>query len=390
MSKIVLTTPKKGHLLQVVNGLVQFGWTLEGAPDGGNLLRNGQKMLLRTNGQDLRLRLFVYKVTGSSRNKPEERRIEITSTYQKGLVKLRSYNDVVLGYETNQQIFVGVDSERMKYGGPTGNASSFFDIEGLRSARSGVITVLQRKAKRNLFPKGFEFHAFFSADRIAEYLLNRDSIHSGTYENDGEHSGRIRRSSRAAAMSLEAASAIGDVLILKARETSRRSQGAGMSEELISRVERGELITRKKSARKITPEEFLKLKRAMEENGALGEELVIESERKRLRRAGLAHLAEKIRWISRESVGEGYDIESFEVDGTKRFIEVKASIGNQNTFEMSDNEWQVARDLNEQYYICRVSNVRKSPTLAWYRNPQLLEQQGKIQKTASGWRVTLR
>lgn len=56
---------------------------------------------------------------------------------------------------------------------------------------------------------------------------------------------------------------------------------------------------------------------------------------------------------------------------------------------MSNNEWQVARQLGEQYYICRVCSVRKYPMMSWHRNPQRLEKQGLIQKTVSGGELRL-
>jgi hypothetical protein len=127
----------------------------------------------------------------------------------------------------------------------------------------------------------------------------------------------------------------------------------------------------------------------MAENGLLGEEYVINAERRRLRRAGLAPLAAKVQWISQESVGEGYDIVSYETDGSKRFIEVKSSVSRQRTFDMSDNEWRTACELGDSYYICRVTSVRSKPSVSYFRNPQQLEQEGKVQKIASGWRVTL-
>ena len=90
------------------------GWSIEGEPSQKTEIYwcNGQKILFKTSQQDLRLRLFVYKVTVSSRNRPAERRIEITSTYGTGLARLGSYPDTVLGYEADQKIFVGVDAER--------------------------------------------------------------------------------------------------------------------------------------------------------------------------------------------------------------------------------------------------------------------------------------
>ena len=390
MSKTAVTAPVKSHLPKFLEGLLQYGWTVSSAPLGGKLLRNGQKILLRADEQDLRLRLFLYKITESSRNKPEERRIEITSTYPKGLDSIRLYRDVVLGYETELNLFVGIDPERLKHGGPTGNASSFIDIEGIRSARDGVITILQRKAKQSVFARGFEFQAFFSPDRLAEYLFNRNSIHAGTYENDGEYSGRVRRSRNRSSLLVDSEHLAGDVLVMTSPASIEKSPGEQIDKKIISIFERGEIATQRGRTRRVTPEEFLKIKRAMEANGVLGEEHVLDSERRRLRRAGLPHLAEKIRWTSRESVSEGYDISSFEEDGSERFIEVKASIGNVKTFEMSNNEWIVAGKLGKRYYICRVSNVRSIPTLSWHQDPQRLERHGRIQKTASGWRITLR
>lgn len=390
VEQISLSAPAKSHLMHVVDSLVKSGWTIQHVPANGRLIRNGQKLMLKTNRQDLRFRLFVYKVTESGRSRPEERRIEITSTYQKGLAKARSYPDIVLGYETEQDLFVGVDSERINHGGPTGNASSFFDIEGLHSAHEGAITILQRKAMTHLFRSGFEFHAFFAPDRLAEYLFNRENIHSGSYVGDGEYSGKARRGRHRTAGPIARSKASGDVLILAGPANSRRSREYRVNEDTIATIETGDFPKRARKARKITPEEFIAIKRVMEANGTLGEELVLDLERRRLKRAGLPELAERIRWISRESVGEGYDIVSFEIDGTKRFIEVKSTIGNQMLFEMSNNEWQTACRLGNRYFIYRVAYVTSNPRVSRYRDLRRLEDGGMIQKTASGWRITLR
>jgi hypothetical protein len=128
------------------------------------------------------------------------------------------------------------------------------------------ITVLQRKAA--LFSKGIEYHAFFDAKRLPEYFFNR---------------------------------------LPKVAETTIETFEKGASAE-----KRG----------KITPEELLKIKLVMEENGGLGEEHVLNTERKRLKRANRPDLAAKVRWGSQKSVAECYDIASFEDTGVERFIEV--------------------------------------------------------------------
>ena len=345
MANIRLSAPAKSHLISVVQSLLKAGWTIDQIPGNARLLRNGQRMLLKSDRVDLRLRLFVYKVTGSSRGKPEERRIEITSTYQKGLRPLPTFPDVVLGYDPSSEIYVGVDSQRIEHGGATGNASSFFDKGGLSVTCRDAIVVRQRKAV--LFVKGIEYHAFIDPRRLAEYLFNRDEIHSGTYLGDGQYSRKLRFRKRSISLQVDENAASGDVLVLGGPKSTKRSGLHEVDKSTIQAFEKGTLP---KKRRKITPEQFLNIKRIMEENGRLGEEHVLNAERARLRRSNRPDLVTKIRWISQQSVAEGYDILSFETTGEKRFIEVKSTAGQHNTFEMSDNEWQKACELEGQYY----------------------------------------
>ncbi len=383
MPDVRLTAPAKSHLLGVVKSLVASGWALNTIPENGELVRNGQKVMLKSDRVDLRFRLFVYKVTGSSRGRPEERRIEITSTYPKGLPHLARFPDIVLGYDPITNLYVGVDPQRIEHGGPTGNASSFFDKEGLR--KQDRISVIQRKAA--LFVKGIEYHAFFVAKRLPEYFFNLDEIHSGTYLGDGLFSGKSSRGAGADSLKVPEDAALGDVLVLTAPRYTRGNRLPKVAKSTIEAFEKG--ATPKKK-RQITPEEFLKIKLVMEENGRLGEEYVLNAERKRLKKAKRADLAAKVHWISQKSVAEGYDIVSFEETGEERFIEVKATAGKHNTFEMSDNEWKEACRLGERYVIGRVTNVRIKPTAIYIRNPRQLEIEGRVQKTTTGWRVTYR
>lgn len=386
MGKIALTAPGNSHLLHVVRALISTGWRIERVPEGARLLRNGQKIILRTEQGDLCFRLFVYKVTDSGRNRPDERRVEMTSKI--GLVKVRSFPDVVLGISTAPSAFVGFNAERLVFGGETHNASSFFNIDGLKALRSDFIKIDKRSSK--LFTSGVEYHAFFLSNRLAEYLCNRQSIHTGAYGHDGPYSGgRARHAHRVKMETLEK-NVSGEVLILTGPIVSEQPREKSIDEKLIEQAEKGEPLRTRGGKRKITPEEFVKIKRAMEDNGELGEKVVLASERKRLRKSHRADLADSVRWISAESVGEGYDILSYEIDGTERYIEVKTSIGNSKTFDLSDNEWRTACRLGDKYYICRVTQVRSLPKIMFYRDPRQLEERGGITKIANGWRVTLR
>src|SRR5438445_11745752 len=354
------SAPSTSHLPAAVRGLVQTGWGIVGAPVGGRLPRNGQLVILKTPSRDTRIRLFIYKVTGSSRGRPNERRIEITSTYQNGLIdRLSNFKDIVLGSAPEQNLFVGVDARRIEEGGPTGNASSFFDEEGLSWTRNNEIHVRQRTAK--LFENGIEFHAFFKPQCLGEYLLNVEAIHDGSYAPIKVIGKRGRKNE---SLTVPDAAAIGDTLVLAGSVATRSV--ISRSNKVIDAFERGDTANLRRS--KISQEALLEIKRRCDENGRLGEEFVLTMERRRLRRLGEENLAKKVKWISVESACEGYDILSYETDGTERFIEVKSTVGKRYVFEMSDNEWNVAKNREERYFIYRVTDVRNKPKCKMFPN----------------------
>ena len=378
---VSIAAPANSHLREVLHGLVQAGWRIQKSPTNGKLRRNGQLMTLKTRSRDTRLRLFVYKVTGSSRGKPNERRIEITSTYKNGRIERPTdYFDVVLGIDTDNDIFVGVDPRRIEEGGPTGNASSFFDEEGLSWGRKYEIHIRQRAAK--LFENGVEYHAFFKAPCLGEYLLHVSGIHEGSYKP-----GKIvRKPVRRVALWVSDKDAIGATLVLSGTVETRATV-SGKS-DVVDEFERGD--TNKLKKRRINQETLLEIKRRCDENGRLGEEFVLKEERRRLKKAGKTDLADKVKLISVESACEGYDLVSYETDGTERYIEVKSTAGRKYVFEMSNNEWEVANKHKEQYFIYRVTDVRTKPEFKIFKNPTQLESEGLLTKSPSGWWVTLK
>ena len=82
----------------------------------------------------------------------------------------------------------------------------------------------------------------------------------------------------------------------------------------------------------------------------LAKSMLMDAERRRLRRIGLPNLAESVRWISRESLVKDMTFSHSKKMDRERFIEVKSSIGSQRTFEMSDNEWRTACRLGEAVF----------------------------------------
>lgn len=97
--------------------------------------------------------------------------------------------------------------------------------------------------------------------------------------------------------------------------------------------------------------------------GLMGEELVYHSEIARLSQAGRPDLAKNVRWVSKEDGdGAGYDIRSFEVDGTERFYEVKTTVGHRRTpFFLSRNERDFAEEAPNNFRIFRLYEVGRAP-----------------------------
>lgn len=97
--------------------------------------------------------------------------------------------------------------------------------------------------------------------------------------------------------------------------------------------------------------------------GLAGEQRVLESERARLTRDGRSDLARKVAWTSQElGDGAGYDIASFEVDGSERFLEVKTTVGHKRTpFMLTRNEKDFAQEAGERFRIFRLYDWGREP-----------------------------
>lgn len=98
--------------------------------------------------------------------------------------------------------------------------------------------------------------------------------------------------------------------------------------------------------------------------GAQAENAVVQFEKKRLNNLGKEIQSEMVKRISTINTAAGYDIESF--DGTSdeifpnRFIEVKATSGNDLRFYWSNNEMNVAKQKEKKYWIYMVKSFKES------------------------------
>ncbi|WP_262502490.1 DUF3883 domain-containing protein [Porphyromonas crevioricanis] len=107
-------------------------------------------------------------------------------------------------------------------------------------------------------------------------------------------------------------------------------------------------------------------------------------EKMRLKIAGYDHLAKLVQVVDSPSYHPGFDIDSFEGDGSNlhRYIEVKTTISKQKlhlyAFHMSLNEWSVAETHREHYCVYRLMLSQNSQVLYILRNPVSLYKTDQI------------
>ena len=102
--------------------------------------------------------------------------------------------------------------------------------------------------------------------------------------------------------------------------------------------------------------------------GDLGEEFAIRYERWRLRE--YPELRKQIDQVSKRDDSAGYDILSFEEDGSPRYVEVKSTVGSLTTpFYISAHELDTAEANEDGYVILRVFDLKGAPKCCEIRFP---------------------
>lgn len=99
--------------------------------------------------------------------------------------------------------------------------------------------------------------------------------------------------------------------------------------------------------------------------GEAGEQFVINFERARLVYAGKESLAERIEQVS-ATLGPtaGFDVKSFEENGTDRFIEAKTTkYGKYAPFFVTPNELRFSKENAASYYLYRLYKFGESPRM---------------------------
>jgi hypothetical protein len=125
--------------------------------------------------------------------------------------------------------------------------------------------------------------------------------------------------------------------------------------------------------------DFLKRDAANSELGLLGEKFALKYEKARLIYAGKDGLADGIEHTSQDlGDGTGYDIRSYEEDGTDRFIEVKTTRFSRYTpFYVTPNELRVSQNYADKYNLYRVFQFKSKPQ--FFISPGSIEKQFRLQ-----------
>ena len=141
----------------------------------------------------------------------------------------------------------------------------------------------------------------------------------------------------------------------------------------------------------ITPELLAELQRKAKEVGDLGELIVFEHEKISLRSAGRADLANSVEHVAQINTAVGFDIRSFSVDGREKLIEVKTTVGSSASFEITANEWAVAKKNRSVYWVYRVSKVEsESPEIEKIQDPTGKVEEEFFMLIPTGYRVVPR
>lgn len=290
-------------------------------------------------------RVLLFAVSGSGRSKPQERRVEITSTYAgKNLEEFPGHSDLVVGIDREGQNLVGIDARRLRSGGSSHNASTFVYLPAFDIASSAGYYVFIND-RQNLFEK--EYQIYFRPSFALNYLIEVSSLHGSGL---------------------------------------RQTPQAHVKDDFVDKLD---VLAAAGSKTKLTYEQQVEITLKKMEIGRAGEAFVMQQERARLTAAGREDLAKKVEWISQTYPYVGYDISTFNASGTVEYIEVKSSIGLLDSFFISQNELNKANKYKERYRIACVSHALTSATMHHLCDPAQMISDGNLSICAVTHRITL-
>jgi hypothetical protein len=126
--------------------------------------------------------------------------------------------------------------------------------------------------------------------------------------------------------------------------------------------------------------------------GDIGEQVVLKFEKEKLINAGRADLADRVVHEEAENNYPGWDITSFNIDGSPIQIEVKATTSTSiNSPILTANEWSAAIIKGDSYYIYLVTGVKKGKAdkIEILQNPHRLSTSKDISLEVHSYQLKL-
>ena len=114
----------------------------------------------------------------------------------------------------------------------------------------------------------------------------------------------------------------------------------------------------------VSEEELLRVLELQRIRGVAAENHVMQLEIDRLMDGGRGDLARLVERVAARDVAAGYDIRSFELDGSDRLIEVKSSTSSALRFYLSSNERRFLDEHDSTAWIYFVPRVHELPLLS--------------------------
>lgn len=124
--------------------------------------------------------------------------------------------------------------------------------------------------------------------------------------------------------------------------------------------------------------------------GNIAEDRVMEFEKERLIKLGKTQLAEKIQKVSDTDDSLGYDIKSFNEDGTEKFIEVKSTTTDNFSYYISENEFSTGKKYGDIYSIYFVSMGKTNIEIREIKNPFSDENLEKVKVRPINFQVDMK
>lgn len=126
--------------------------------------------------------------------------------------------------------------------------------------------------------------------------------------------------------------------------------------------------------------------------GEQGEKIVFHKEKEFLTDNKRPDLAERVKLISEGDVSAGYDVLSYELDGSKKYIEVKSTSkpsSNGANFIITINEYNKAKKIKNYYLYVVFEAKSKKPKIWIIKNPLQYEGRG-LYLTPISFRVEIK